>query len=458
MGSGIMGTRKLLNRALALAFVFCLLQVQVHAITFEEASENFEKGAYEDAKIQFEQLATEHPNDIEITYALGLINFVLDNHDEASPYFEMLLVTEYEQISTYYLAMIAYGQGETDIVIDKLNRVANQTIDLEASELASDALSQIGLEGLYQELASNEFLETSSNYGYLELGISQQDGIIDPDNLVGLDEHDSALEYIFAGNLNIRSTEISDTNFGGSVFQQKYSNFNDYDISAINVYLEQQRWFGAQQWGLTLSANQIWLAGKDYLSQVDLQLKDEILLAGKYIVSLSAQYSDIDSDDPLFDRYAGKSSELMVEIRGGSNPYWQIDYTYFYENKEDWKSIDINTAYTIFDIYTSYSGDVHELGGQLEWNINNLWATRYALILRQSYNTGRDVFLLNATDRFSTALERESKRIYFETELIRTISDNIFLRARYEYLDNDSNIDRFDFGSNLVSLSFNYIF
>ena len=73
---------------------------------------------------------------------------------------------------------------------------------------------------------------------------------------------------------------------------------------------------------------------------MDLQLKDEILLAGKYIVSLSAQYSDIDSDDPLFDRYAGKSSELMVEIRGGSNPYWQIDYTYLYEDKEDWKSID----------------------------------------------------------------------------------------------------------------------
>ena len=287
----------------------------------------------------------------------------------------MLLVTEYEQISTYYLAMIAYGQGETDIVIDRLNRVANQTIDLEASELASDALSQIGLEGLYQELASNEFLETSSNYGYLELGVSQQDGIIDPDDLVGLDEHDSALEYIFAGNLNIRSTEISDTNFGGSVFQQKYSNFNDYNISAINVYIEQQRWFGAQQWGLTLSANQIWLAGKDYLSQVDLQLKDEILLAGKYIVSLSAQYSDIDSDDPLFDRYAGKSSELMVEIRGGSDPYWQIDYTYLYEDKEDWKSIDINTAYTIFDIYTSYSGDVHELGGQLEWSINCLLYT-----------------------------------------------------------------------------------
>ena len=458
MGSGIMGTRKLLNRALALVFFLCLLQVQVYAVTFEEASENFEKGAYEDAKIQFEQLATEHPNDIEITYALGLINFVLDNHDEASPYFETLLITEYEQISTYYLAMIAYGRGETDTVIDRLNQVANQTIDLEASELASDALSQIGLEELYQELAFNEFLETPSNYGYLELGVSQQDGIVDPDNLVGLDEHDSALEYIFAGNLNIRSTEISDTNFGGSVFQQKYSNFDDYDISAINVYIGQQRWFGAQQWGLTLSANQIWLAGKDYLSQVDLQLKDEILLAGKYIVGLSAQYSDIDSDDPLFDRYAGKSSELMIEIRGGSNPYWQIDYTYLYEDKEDWKSIDINTAYTIFDIYTSYSGDVHELGGQLEWSINNLWATRYALILRQSYNTGHDVFLLNATDRFSTALARESKRIYFETELIRTISDNIFLRARYEYLDNDSNIDRFDFGSNLISLSFNYIF
>jgi tetratricopeptide (TPR) repeat protein len=453
-----MGTGTLLNRALTLAFVLCLLQTQSHAETFEEASESFENGAYEDAKLQFEQLATEHPNDIEIIYALGLINFVLDSHNEASPYFEALLVTEYEQISTYYLAMIAYARGETDTAIDTLNQVADQTIDLEASELASDSLSQIGLEDLYQELGSNEILEPSSNYGYFELGVSQQDGIIDPDNLVGLDEHDSALEYIFAGNLNIRSTEISDTSFGGSVFQQKYSNFDNYDISAINIYVEQQRWFGAQQWGLTLSANKIWLAGQDYLSQVDLQLKDEMLLGGKYIVSFSAKYSDINSDDPLFDRYAGKSSELMVEIRGGSNPYWQIDYTYLYEDKEDWKSIDINTAYTIFDVYTSYSGDVHELGGQLEWSINDLWATRYALILRQSYNEGADLFLVNATDRFSTALTRETQRIYFETELIRTISDNVFLRARYEYLDNDSNIDRFDFGSNLISLSFNYIF
>ena len=53
MDSGIMGIWKLLNQALHLAFVFCLLQVQVHAVTFEEASENFEKGAYENAKIQF---------------------------------------------------------------------------------------------------------------------------------------------------------------------------------------------------------------------------------------------------------------------------------------------------------------------------------------------------------------------------------------------------------------------
>ncbi len=453
-----MVTRMQLNRALTLAFVICLLQTQAHAVTFEEASESSESGAYENAKLQFEQLATERPNDIEIIYALGLINFVLDIHDDALPYFEALLVTEYELISIYYLAMIAYARGETDTAIGTLNQVADQTIDLEAGELASDFLSQIGLENLYQELGSNEFLEPSSNYGYLELGVSQQDGIIDPDNLVGLDEHDSALEYIFAGNRNIRSTEILDTNFGGSMFQQKYSNFDDYDISAINIYIEQQRWFGAQQWGLTLSANKIWLAGQDYLSQVDLQLKDEMLLGGKYIVGFSAQYNDINSDDPLFDRYAGKSSELMIEIRGGSNPYWQIDYTYLYEDKENWKSIDINTAYTIFDVYTSYSGDVHELGGQLEWSINDLWATRYALILRQSYNEGADLFLINATDRFSTALTRETQRIYFETELIRTISDNVFLRARYEYLDNDSNIDRFDFGSNLISLSFNYIF
>ena len=118
----------------------------MHAATFEEASESFENGAYEDAKLQFEQLATERPNDIEIIYALGLINFVLDSHDEASPYFEALLATEYEQISTYYLAMIAYARGETDTAIDTLNQVADQTIDLEASELASDALSQISLE------------------------------------------------------------------------------------------------------------------------------------------------------------------------------------------------------------------------------------------------------------------------------------------------------------------------
>ena len=453
-----MGTRTLLNRALTLTFILCLLQTQAHAVNFEDAAESFENGAYEDARLQFEQLATEHPNDIEIIYALGLINFVLDSYDEASPYFEALLLTEYEQISTYYLAMIAYSQGETDTAIDTLNQIADQTVDLEASELASDSLSQISLEDLYQEPGTNEILDTSSNYGYLELGVNQQDGIIDPDNLVGLDESDNALEYIFAGNLNIRSTDISDTNFGGSMFQQKYSNFDHYDISAINVYIEQQRWFGSQQWGLTLSANQIWLAGENYLSQIDLQLKDEMLLAGEYIVGFSAQYSDINSNDPLFDRYAGKSSELMFEIRGGSNPYWQIDYTYLYEDKEDWKSIDINTAYTIFDVYTSYSGDVHELGGQLEWTINELWATRYALILRQAYNEGADLFLAHTTDRFSTALTRETQRIYFETELIRTISDNIFLRARYEYLDNDSNIDRFDFGSNLISLSFNYIF
>jgi hypothetical protein len=357
--------------------------------------------------------------------------------------------------------MIALRNGEVDIAIDTLEQLAIQIDDMEANELANNSLLEIENDSSYNYKPS--YNDQGGNYFFVELGLSSQDGIIDPDGLMGTDQNDTSKDIILAGSMNLFSFDNSNINIGGTFFGENYTDYSDYNISANTVFIEQQGvfnqdWLSSHLWRINLSSSEIWLADKKYLDQIDISLFDEIFLSDEFILSAELNYQASANGDIAYYRYAGYSKMIAIGLQSISENDWFIQYSYLVENNNDYSSIDINDNFTIFDTFTSYSGETQYLGLQVDTPINDTWSLSLGASFEQTLYNNADIYLYNSSDSLLTTAYRVTNLSQFNVDVFRNISDRLFLTLSYEYIDNNSNIDFFDFKSNVFKISTSYLF
>jgi len=445
-----------------LQIVFLLLWAnKCFAVSYDSASELFLSGDYLSALKEFNQLHNQQPDNVNFIYGLGLIHYALDQDSEALSYLSLLSDSEYTYIARYYISMIALRNDQIEFAIDELEQLADQIEDIEVSELANESLLEIDFDSFY----SIDFSDANDdgNYAFIELGLNIQDGIIDPNGLVGSNQNDSAKEIILAGSFNAFSFENSDINFGGSYFNEGYSQYESYDISATTIFIEQegvfkQDWLSSHYWRINLSGSQIWLAEKKYLDQLEVSFFDEFYFKDDLILGLELNYQNSVNGDSNFYRYAGNSKMIGFSLQNLSHLSWLLEYSYHIKNSNDYNSIEINDSLTILDVFTSYSGDTHFFSTEVNFQINNNWHSSVGASFEKILYKDPDLYLYNTSDSLLTTAYRETKLSQFNLELVRNFSNSAFLTLGYEHIHNNSNIDFFDFNSNIFRISVSYLF
>ena len=451
----------ILRKIIHLAFLLFFLINNTYGADYDSAVDFFIAEDYISALNEFEQLYEEQPYNIDIIYALGLTLNPLDQDSEAFNYFILLNDSDYSYVAKYYVSMIALRNGEVDIAINSLEKLAIQIDDMEANELANNSLLEIENDSSYDYKPL--YNTQDGSYLFVELGLSSQDGIIDPNGLIGTDQNDITQDIILAASMNLFSLDNSNINIGGTFFGENYTDYSDYNISANTVFIEQegifnQDWLSSHLWRINLSSSQIWLADKKYLDQIDISLFDEVFLNDNFVLLAELNYQESVNGDMAYYQYAGSSKMIAIGLQSIAETNWLIQYSYLIENNNDYSSIDINSNLTVFDTFTSYSGETQYLGLQVDIPITNTWSSSLSASFEQTLYNNADIYLYDSSDSLLTTAYRVANLSQFNIDVVRNFSDRLFLTLSYEYINNNSNIDFFDFKSNVFKISTSYLF
>lgn len=396
-----------------------------------------------------------HP---DLYNALGLAYFKTHRFSQAEQYYLKALNTPRKHEAAYYLGKTYEERGQFTQASRYYQKAADQYDDLQVQTAADSALLALKLR---QEFSPDrpEQLNPPRRFAFLSLETSQVDGIVDPDDSAADDESDTTTSLLAAGNLSLSPTNAElDWKVGGSFFTEKYSDFSQYDVDAYHAYTSIGGYSGDHKMEAKLGYTKFNRDGADYIDQAELALKDTLTLSKNRKLVLHGKLIDVTSPEDTYNYYAGTLTEVGGELRGGKKLKWRLGATWRTEDRNDRQTTLTNSNGDNFDGFTSYSRDWLRIRGRTSWPWSDKWQQKLELSWRMTDYQDEDQYLASSSDAALTSLRRNADRIGFKTELTREITSHLDLNLRYEYLDEDSNNDGYDFTSETISAGMSYLF
>ncbi|MEE8238261.1 MAG: tetratricopeptide repeat protein [Gammaproteobacteria bacterium] len=449
-------TRQTLRLLVALTLIlpaYATAQPDINA-TFSAGAAAFEAGDLDTALEAFESVRAIEGPSVETDFALGLVLYRMGEHEDAELLLTGLVDSEQGPRSAYYLGRIAEARGDYPSARAWFTRAADQYDDLEVQAWADDSMMAL----MFVD-ESSPTQRTPRSYAFLSTHTNVVDGILDPNDTTVVDAQDTSLSVLFAGTLAVwNRTSYPSLSVGGAVYRENYSEFSEYDIASTNVFTELDGGPDRYEWGLRLGYTEFQFGGEDYVDHLDLSFSNEFELSNGLNLLASARLTDVTSPTVQYLRYEGELRDFNIGLGGGDRLNWRVDLGYRVEDRLDETTVLVNDSGQTFLGFRSYSRDIQRLSGRLSWDYNSYWYQVLEAGLRQTDYHDPDLFLTDSNQGSLTVLTRSADRITLRAEVGRWIGNRLKIVGLVEYLDEDANIDIYDFDSLLLSIGLDYMF
>lgn len=418
-----------------------------------------QQGDYETAKQWLESAQKQASTDNELKHALGLTYFHLNDLNLAEHYFLLAQTTPRRYEAAYFLGEIARKQGDSNSAKQWFLQAANQDEDIEVQAQADKALLKLSLFSLHGAENQNERKNSLRKFAFVSIETNFVDGVIDPDDTTGTNNNDTTIAFLAAGATSLSPENSAlDWKLGGSLYTEKYSDLSIYNVDSYSVFSTLGKNLNNQKPEGKLGYTRLNLNGTPYLDQTEIALKNRLALGSNTQLILTGRYIDINSPDGNFNQYNGDTTELGAEIRQGQSLKWRLGVSWRAENRQGLATTVSNDSLESFSGFTAYSRDLLKLKGRLSWLWNKNWRQNITANLRFANYQDTDKFLASSSDIELSEQIRKSQRTGFKAELIRGITERLDLTLRYEWLNENSNNDVYDFTSQTGSAGISYLF
>ena len=387
--------------------------------------------------------------------ALAIASMRLGQHDKAILMFESLQDTESGPRSDYYLGRLAELRGDFDEALAFYTKASEQYEDLDAQAFADNALFLLPMSRAASVTPSSS---AGRSFVYANASLKSVDGLVDPDESVSIDEADTAFDVLVAGNLSLWRNDTWSLSLGGNVFQETYSEFDDYDVGVLGGWLQSEAQTGNHRLRVQAGASTVRLGGDDYLSYTDLNLSDTLRLGDRWDLRIGVLLRDVTSDNPDYDYFAGDVRQLSAEFNGRIGNPWQFSWAYRDEDRGFDSVIFENLIGFPLNGSLAYSRSYHQLAGRYEFAWANGWEQSFRATIRNIDYKDPNRFLENDNDLRLTERTRDGFRWSMESELAIPLSDRLRILGTLEVFDEDSNIDQYDYSSTQLGIGIDYIF
>lgn len=274
--------------------------------------------------------------------------------------------------------------------------------------------------------------------GILSASIGYDDNLTLGDNeAIASQLDDTYLELLGSASRYLTGVRDDGLRVTGTAFTRQYESENDYGFTLLGIGIGYDKKFTDWKARFEAGYDYIEYGGDTYEKITKLGVEGRHGLSANTELRLRYEANFIDAPNALYQNLDGTSHMLRAEtrIKQGSNRY-RLSYT-FETNDRD----DLRTATT----FSSSSPNRHILRANARIPFAGKWEAELDARYRNSRYRDSNLFSGGSTKR------RDDDRFRARLGLEYKLGDKTRLFGRYDYYDNNSNINTYSYTRNLVS-------
>lgn len=371
-------------------------------------------------------------------YNIGVSHYKLGHYDAAVQAFEKAARDpQLRALSYYNLALVARAQDDTSAALSWTEKCLDASRDERLTGLA---------EALRQQLAPGQATRTdrtmtggSKTTMLFNAHIGYDDNVTllaDSQLLNSSNRGDSFIDAFYFGRLTLNSSGPYVWNVDGSVYTQQYSSLHNYNLSMLLASGSLQRDISVWRLKSELSMALFTLAGNGLYRTQTLKLsarwrRQAWQWRGEF------ELSGIDAANAAYEYLGGSMyrSKIRADWRQDKKHRYKASYTYETNDRND-----LTTATT----FSSYSPTRQTLKVSLETDLNRHLSSSFGVDGRYSRYRDQNISTTSAP------IQRQEQRYRFNVGVTYKLRAAIELTGEYNLTRNFSNIDRYDYTSNVV--------
>jgi tetratricopeptide (TPR) repeat protein len=393
---------------------------------FQRGLEAFRAGNYTAARDHFEAARQAGMDKPALYYNLGAVYYRLGQYRKARKAFARLTDEPGSAALAHYNLGLVARKLDDPATARRHFRIASRTSD-------DPKIQRLAREALGREEESDPLA------GVASVGLGYDDKVIlDPGEIVGSsDTDDFFVEALAGGSYQLRGSREQGLQLKGSVYHLDYFDIDAFDQTFLRLGPEWDTPVG--DWAIDLAAygDLIYLDGEPFEWIATGEVDGTRPLAGDHALRLRYRLSYLDGQSPF---------GYLTGIRHRAEAEWRYDdgtrearagYELEYNDREDFSEAGT---------FTSVSPTRHEL----ELRAGREWAQVWEAEVRATYRFSRYHDAHVASD--GTATTREETRLRARAAISRELPWELRAFAEFQFTDNDSNIDFYDYTANVYTI------
>jgi len=418
-------------------FVFiCALGLSLSSIAqskglFEEAGEAFSEGRYQQAADLFLSLS-KTDGSAEVHYNLAICYFKLEQWGLAQKtFFSLNQLDPTEDLVTYNLAITEKKLGRIEIAREHFQTLSLSSEDPDIAQLSSRQLA------LLPNVRNGQGKSKSNWSAGVKTEFGSYDNLLTPSLEKNTGISDSLIESRAYFTWQSNRYTSNRWTVSGLLYKSNYHETKEYnaDYAKLGVRKYTQWSEGYIYVGLDVDASE--LEGKGYLQNIAAEAGVVQGFGDGNYWGMKIRQREVDSLSGEYEPFVGSNQLLKLNVlqRLGDRLTWDMHYQYSRDNREDSSNILS---------FRSFSPVRHSVGSALTYQLSEwrfVWGLEY-----------RDSDYQKENQYFGKAILREDERLKTTLSANWHVSEDWSLNVEYNYMDNDSSIDTYNYHQELVKL------
>jgi len=408
--------------------------------SYQKGFHYFKKKDYLSAREIFLKQESINPNDIDLLYNLGVVNYKLGFYPSSKTYFLRLKNSEkYAAMAYYNLSLIAFRLGNEAEAKQWLKKSLNSNPSKSVLKLTTRLMDKANMSGQQfttQEIASKSFPLRKKMKTFLKSSLGYNDNVTQfltfsdkkiSDNFVDL-QIDSIFRVFKKLNLQL------------SAFFHTYNNTTSYNTSNLTALTEYEKLVNKyiQLENIFLISSQS-INGKSFQQLYEANLKAKFKSRSYFGLALNYKVQKIVVTDDTYNHLTGLMQQIQAAISYYANSF-QLNLTYEYElnNRKDF--------YSNNTLNSSFSPRIHSLDLRLKYSRNKLSSE---VFITNGLSQYPDKNILYPNSNFPRQVLQKGLRSQYGIKLSYQIDKSLYAIASYDFERNYSNIRDFRYEKNI---------
>ncbi|MBJ6138977.1 hypothetical protein [Marinobacter litoralis] len=402
---------------------------------FRSGVQAFQQGDLAQARALLESARRKGIQSLSLSYNLGVVYYKLAEYGRSRQAFSLLIGTKQSPLAHYNLGLIALAEDDSATARHHFNLVASNSAQPKLSKLAYAQLEKLG----------NTQPRPKSWQAFLSLSAGYEDNLgLFPDTAATTLE-DGFIESIGAASGYAYQAGKNAIKWKTQFYTRNYFEENDFNTHLLRLGTAWNRQVGRNKISLGLEGDQLWLADQSREQRARLVAGwitptcSTTSLSARCQIKLEAE--QIFADKARFEAYQGQHYRLDTRYRAKHGDWsGEVQYRFDFNDRKDRE---------IGDQFFSVSPMMHTLGFRLSYVITRAFTVGTDASFRQSDYTQAHRFNNGKTKK------RSDQRVAYHLNARYQFDQTFAVTTKLGRLSNESNIDRYQYDRETVTLGVN---